>query len=172
MNSPEFTTNSIVQTQLENHYQHKALDNLLKAMFGNDVPDKKKLWERLAFYNFVQRVMDYRIQERPTLQDFDHGWEVFVEVVKELKPTDVIFIGVEAATSFERMMDKLGLKRSDRILHEKIGDVGPRSAFIEIDGHKTEISFVKHSSAMFSPAAWHSFLNSRHGDAIHFLQKI
>lgn len=171
----DFTRNAVLQTQIQNHYKHPALDNLLKALFGNGSIDKAKLWKNVAFYNFVQRIMDYssfdgKKTEQPTTADFDAGWKVFVEVVKILKPTDCIFIGVRAATPFERMMDQLNIKRSNRIAHDKVGNTNPISASIEIEGHSTNISFIRHSSAYFSPEEWHPFLEIQHGTIIQKLK--
>lgn len=171
VNRIDFTRNAVLQTQIQNHYKHPALDNLLKALLGNGSINKEKLWKEIAFYNFVQRVMDYssfdgKKSEQPTITDFDSGWKVFVEVVKILKPTDCIFIGVSAAMPFERMMDQLNIKRSDRISHDKIGNTNPISGTIEIEGHTTKISFIRHSSAYFSPEKWNPFLEKQHGSIV------
>ena len=167
----DFTRNAVLQTQIQNHYKHPALDNLLKALLGNGPINKEKLWKEIGFYNFVQRVMDYssfngKKTEQPTIADFDSGWKVFVEVVKILKPTDCVFIGVSAAMPFERMMDQLNIKRTNRIAHDKIGNTNPISATIEIDGHSTKITFVRHSSAYFSPDEWNPFLEKQHGNTV------
>lgn len=177
VNEIDFTRNAVLQTQIQNHYKHPALDNLLKALFGNGSIDKAELWKNIAFYNFVQRVMDYssfdgKKTEQPTTADFDAGWKVFAEVVKILKPTDCIFIGVSAAMPFERMMDQLNIKRSDRISHDKIGNTNPISASVEIEGHITNISFIRHSSAYFSPEDWKPFLRKQHSEVIRDLEKI
>lgn len=171
----DFTRNAVLQTQMQNHYKHPALDNLLKALVGKTSINKEKLWKEIAFYNFVQRVMDYsnfngKKTEQPTIADFDEGWKVFVEVVKILKPTDCIFIGVSAAMPFERMMDQLNVKRTDRISHDKIGNTNPVSASIEIEGHLCRISFVKHSSAYFSPELWRPFLEEQHSKVFNQLR--
>ena len=175
VNEIDFTQNAVLQTQIQNHYKHPALDNLLKALLGNAPINKEKLWKNIAFYNFVQRVMDYssfdgKKTEQPTTADFDTGWKVFAEVVKILKPTDCIFIGVSAANPFERMMDQLNIKRSDRIAHNKIGNTNPISASVEIDGHETNISFIRHSSAYFSQEEWRPFLEEQHGNIIQELK--
>ncbi len=175
VNEMDFTRNTVLQTQIQNHYKHATLDNLLKALLGNGSINKEKLWKEIAFYNFVQRVMDYssfngKKSEQPTIEDFDQGWKVFVELVKILKPTDCIFIGVSAAIPFERMMDQLNIKRTDRISHDKIGHTNPISATIEIDGHTTKITFVRHSSAYFSPEEWNPFLEKQHGNFIQELK--
>ena len=33
VNEIDFTRNAVLQTQIQNHYKHPALDNLLKALF-------------------------------------------------------------------------------------------------------------------------------------------
>jgi hypothetical protein len=154
VNDPTFTRNAVQQTQIEKHYKHLALDNFLKAMFGNATINKEKLWQEIAFYNFVQRTMDYSSfngnkTEQPTNTDFDDGWKVFADVIKILKPTDCIFIGVSAATSFERMMDALNIQRTERIYQDKINAAKPATTSVSIDVLKTNISFIKHTSAYF-----------------------
>ncbi|KIA89575.1 hypothetical protein [Kaistella jeonii] len=171
VNSANFTRNAVQQTQIENYYKHLALDNFLKAMFGNATINKEKLWQNLAFYNFVQRTMDYsnfngNKTEQPTNTDFDEGWKVFAEIIKILKPTDCVFIGVTGATSFERMMDSLNIQRTERIYHNKINSAKPATSSVTIDGLKTNISFIKHSSAYFSPESWHPFLKENHSEII------
>lgn len=176
VNDANFTKNAVQQTQIENHYKHLALDNFLKAMFGNATINKEKLWQNLAFYNFVQRTMDYSSfsgnkTEQPTNTDFDEGWKVFADVIKILKPTDCVFIGVTAATSFERMMDSLNIQRIERIYHDKINSAKPATSSVTIDGLKTNISFIKHSSAYFSPESWQSFLQENHFEIIEKLKQ-
>lgn len=169
VNTRDFTQRMIEQTQLQRKYTHKPLENLFKAMFGNQIPERSTLWKNIGYYNFIQRTMDYRRQERPSISDFDKGWEAFVEVASVLQPTDCIFIGVEAATSFERMMDKLGVKRTDRLAHTAINGTQPRTASITLQGSPVKLSFIKHSSAYFSPSEWHAFLVEQHGPTIQSL---
>lgn len=163
----DFTRNTIYQTQIQKAYEHKPLKNLFSALFGGAIIDQNKVWSQLAYYNFVQRSMNYsningqKNTEQPTIKDFDKGWETFIEVAKILKPTDCIFIGVRAAEPFERMMDKLNIKRTDRIVHPEINNVSPRTASITIDGHQINLTFIKHTSAYFSPNTWSDFLEGR-----------
>lgn len=170
----DFTRNLIKETQLQKRYQHKALGNFFKAFFGNASVNNDKLWKEIAFYNFVQRTMNYssfdsKKTEQPTINDFDRGWEVFVELAKILKPTDCIFIGVAAATSFERMMDRLKVNRTDRVFHPKIGSTAPVTSSVTIDGCTINMTFVRHSSAYFSSEEWHPFLQKHHGRLIEEL---
>lgn len=169
VNEPNFTKNSIQQTQIEKHYQLKPIDNLLKALYPNDNINVEKFWENVAFYNFIQRPM-HGIEDRPTNQDFDLGWDVFSEIIKVLQPTDCIFIGVKAAESVERMMDTLKVKRENRIYFEKIGGVIPAGIRIFNPNQPIDISFIRHSSAHFSPPNWHPFITSRHQQVINELK--
>ena len=160
----DFTRNTIYQTQIQKAYEHKPLKNLFTALFGSSAIDENKVWSELAYYNFVQRSMNYSTSngekntEQPTIKDFDLGGETFIELVKILKPTDCIFIGVRAAEPFERMMDKLNIKRTDRVVHPEINNVSPRTASITMDGQPINLTFIKHTSAYFSPEAWSGFL--------------
>lgn len=175
VNHIDFTRNMIQQTQIQNIYVHKPLNNLLKTLFVNDRVNNEKLWENISFYNFIQRPLDYRKNaetgnpERPLVADFDQGWETFVEVVKILEPTDCIFIGVEAATSVERMMDQLQIKRGNRQMHPMINNTSPRTIEVFVSKQAVKVSFIKHSSKFFSPEAWHPFLETQHSDLIKLL---
>ena len=168
----DFTRNTILQTQIQKAYEHKPLKNLFSALFGGSKIDETKVWSQLAYYNFIQRSMNYsningqKNTEQPTIKDFDKGWETFIEVAKIIKPTDCIFIGVRAAEPFERMMDQLNIKRTDRIVHPEINNVSPRTASITIDGQPINLTFIKHTSAYFSPEAWSEFLEWQHKDTI------
>lgn len=168
----DFTRNTIYQTQIQKAYEHKPLKNLFAALFGTSKIDETKIWSQLAYYNFIQRSMNYsningqKNTEQPTINDFDLGWETFVEVTKILKPTDCIFIGVRAAEPFERMMDKLNIKRTDRVVHPEINNVSPRTASIKIDGQLINLTFIKHTSAYFSTEAWSGFLNNKNKEVI------
>jgi len=172
----DFTRNTIYQTQIQKAYDHKPLKNLFSALFGGSTIDETKVWSQLAYYNFVQRSMNYssingqKNTEQPTIKDFDLGWETFIEMVKILKPTDCIFIGVRAAEPFERMMDQFNIKRTDRIVHPEINKVSPRTASITLDGQTIHLTFIKHTSAYFSPEAWSGFLYDKHNKAISTLK--
>lgn len=167
-----FTRNLIIETQIDDLYSHKALDNLFKTLFGNKIINKHKVWQNIAFYNFVQRTMNYGLgnQEIPNITDFDNGWKTFIDVVKIIKPTDCIFIGVTAATSFERMMDQMNISRTARIYHPKIGNTAPALASINIDDNEVQITFIKHTSAFFSPKKWQPFLKLQNGEIMKKLE--
>lgn len=168
--NPMFTRNAIEQTQINKDYKHLPLDNLLNSLLGNY--DSSKVWSKISFYNFVQRTMNYGLgnMEVPKPEDFDEGWKTFIEVVKIIKPTDCIFIGVSAATSFERMMDYLGVQRSERIELSPINGVKPRIASVTINGTTTRITFIKHSSSYFSPNDWRPILQENHPKIVKLLQ--
>lgn len=110
-------------------------------------------------------------KEIPNLTDFDNGWKTFIEVLKIIKPTDCIFIGVTAATSLERMMDQMNISRTARIYHPKIGNTAPATASIRVDNANIKLSFVKHTSAYFSPENWNPFLMQNHQEVIDKLNK-
>lgn len=175
----DFTRNMIEKTQILHEYNHKPLEALKRTLFHDKHINDKVLWKNVGFYNFVQRTLDYRKTtvkpegERPIISDINIGWEVFAELVKILKPTDCVFIGVEAAVAVERIMDDLKIKRTDRLIGDKINGTYSRTISIEIQKQETQISFLKHSSQGFSPLLWSEFLENNHTQVINDLtQKI
>lgn len=172
-----FTRNMIQFTQINHDYGHPALDNLKDALFNDSLINDVTLWQNLSYYNFVQRVLDYRKDpitknvERPVIADYDLAWEVFISIVKVLQPSDCIFIGVESANSVERMMDKMNVKRGNRLLGKKINGAFSRSISIEVNGKEIKLSFIKHSSERFSASLWSQFLLHNHNQVINELLK-
>jgi len=77
-------------------------------------------WEHVAYYNFITRLMDYRKKERPMWGDFYNSWDTFIKVIKVIKPTDCVFIGVSATYSFDIAMKNLKIKYSTYRKLEKL----------------------------------------------------
>ncbi|KQS89166.1 hypothetical protein [Chryseobacterium sp. Leaf394] len=101
---PFFTRKLIDETQIQNLCKYLLLDNFWQALLQKK-PTKSELWKHISFYNFIQRSMDYSSfngekREQPNSADFKNGWAVFAEVVKIVKPTDCIFLGLKASESF------------------------------------------------------------------------
>lgn len=74
--------------------------------------DNKTALSEIAYYNFIQRQMDYSkdSKERPNIDDYKIAWKCFLHIIDILQPTDCIFVGVESVTLFEEIMDKYGVQ--------------------------------------------------------------
>jgi hypothetical protein len=116
--------------------------------------------------------MDYRKKERPMWVDFYNSWDTFVKVIKVIKPTDCVFIGVTATYSFDIAMKNLGIKYSPVEKLEKIGKVPARISKIEIDDYELNLTFIQHASRMFSWSKWNAFLKKQNGEIIEYLKSV
>jgi hypothetical protein len=56
--------------------------------------EREKLWNNVAFYNLIQRLLPTS-KDRPTQEDYDTAWKVFLHVADILKPRVCIKYGVE-----------------------------------------------------------------------------
>ena len=133
-----------------------------------NVDDKtllKPLWERIAFYNFIQEPMKQR-DAKPTIEQYKIAWQCFIKIVKIIQPTDCIFVGVRSETCFGSCMDELGIKNSITNMPEIINGACPREAFIKSDEVNLRLLFIKHTSMGFSYNDWHEFLKKEMPEAM------
>ena len=78
--------------------RHKFLRTTEQVLFCKKLiisDNQKKLWNSVAFYNFVQKKMETK-HHRPDKEDFNEGWLTFLKVVEVLEPDVVIFCGTSA----------------------------------------------------------------------------
>lgn len=159
----DFTRKAFVKRHAEEGVDMwKMPNNLMRIICGGGFSDeqRKEFWENVAFYNHVQRLMRKQGNERPSKEDFRNGWDVFPEVVKILKPDYCLFIGLIASYSFNIKMKEKGLSYESVSWMEKINGACPRRFSLTVDGHKTEIIGIRHTSGQISPSPdkWHDFL--------------
>ena len=149
------------------------------------------MWTHLAFYNFVQEPMETKIIKkeekqvkvlvRPTPDHLKKGWKVFAELIKMLKPTECIFIGVAAANSFNKEMASIWnmtlapnqkpykCRRSKM----KVDNVFVRRFLVKIDDHiSCPCIAIKHTSRCFSWETWYQFLWDNKKEMMQYLQTI
>lgn len=162
----------IYESAINRDWINPTYDNLHRSLLRTNDFNKNLLWENICFYNFIQRIMDYRKKERPEYVDFYNSWKVFIENVKVLKPTDCIFIGVEASNSFNCAMDELHIEYTPVIWCNPISRTYPRVAEITINKHKTKIIFIQHSSKMFSWTKWNIFMTKHSPELFEHLRTI
>ncbi len=100
--------------------------------------DNKTALSEIAYYNFIQRQMDYSkdTKERPNIDDYKIAWKCFLHIIDILQPTDCIFVGVESVTLFEEMMDKYGVQYTGIDVLEKLNDAYPKKTSIRLDSKK------------------------------------
>lgn len=91
-----FTRDVVYQSRICRWWSTPTLSRINWSLVGRDNFDGKLIWNKIAFYNFVQRPMK-TIDERPTWEEFASGWRNFIDVACVLKPTICVFIGNSAA---------------------------------------------------------------------------
>jgi hypothetical protein len=168
----EFTRKTIYESPICRDWPNNIFDNIHRVFLETNEFRRKLFWEHVAYYNFIPRIMDYRKKERPMWVDFYNSWDTFVKVIKVIKPTDCVFIGVTATYSFDIAMKNLGIKYSTIEKLEKIGRVPARISKIEIDDYELNLTFIQHASRMFSWSKWNAFLKKQNGEIIEYLKSV
>jgi hypothetical protein len=164
------TRECIYESPVCGEWRNNTFDNIHRVLLRSNDFDKELFWEQVAFYNFIQRLMDYRVKERPTWVDFYSSWKTFIELIKILKPTDCIFIGVSASNSYNQAMEELGVKYEPVKWLEGIGTAYARTATISLNDDEIKLSFIQHASKMFSWSNWNTFLSRENGETLAFLK--
>ena len=143
---------------------------------SNDKDKRSRFWREVAYYNFVQKMMDYgadRPKERPDYNDFYNGWRLWIEVVKIIKPKYCVFLGVSASNSFNQAMRDLGVEYRPVEWGEPLNRVYLRkNAAIIIDGEEIKIFFTQHPSNYLSWDLWHKYLSSMIPEVVNRLNTI
>lgn len=159
------TRGCVAECPIGNKWQNNMYDNLHRCLFGrSDLHgfDGETLWNNLAFYNFIQKPMDYTgdecEKERPLWSDFYDGWRIFLEVVKIIKPTDCLFVGVSASNTFNQYMSDHNLEYSSVEHFDVNSNVNGRRHSITIGENTLQIVGIKHTSHHFSWEKWNQFL--------------
>lgn len=171
-------TRDIVEEQLIAHEWpdgNKTLDTIPKLLFKTpylDQIDHLSLWADSAYYNLVQRMMDFDREvgrERPTAQDYIDGWKTFAEIIKIIQPSHCLFIGVTAANYFYEWLNGQSEYTGKVNATEKIGGTWARAGRLNLDSNTTELIFVKHLGMPFNWSKWHEYLQNQHCDLMNWL---
>lgn len=166
------TRECIYESPICGDWRNNTFDNIHRVLLRTNDFDKELLWQQVVFYNFIPRLMDYRVKERPTWMDFYSSWKTFVDMVKIIKPTDCIFIGVSASNSFNQAMDELRLNYSPVKWLEGIGTAYARTATLEINESEIKLSFIQHASQMFSWSRWNTFLERENREVLSSIRNL
>ena len=149
----------IMESCINGEWMVPTWQQLQYALAGSEQYDNLALWEHIAYYNFVQRAMDYETQtERPNEEDFAKGWETFAAVASALKPDYCVFFGVTAANFFNWRMKELGIEHKQVEPLPIISNCYPRKASVTIAGKQIPMLFMRHSGSYFSWPVWHDLL--------------
>lgn len=159
--NPNYTRKIILQILYYDDWTARTLEKIPELLFKartNEI-DRHRLWGDTAFYNFVQRPMNYTEGERPERKEFVAGWPVFKEVVRIIQPSHCLFIGVKAADYVPYNIRPT----------EKVAGVLAKSETLEVAGRSTQMIFVHHLGRCKNVDLWHDYLVNHHPDLMGWL---
>lgn len=169
---PNYTREVVSESLVNYEWTTRTLDTLPKLLFKTADIDRHRLWGASAYYNIIQRMMDYKQDgspERPTWDDYVRGWKVFAEVVSIIQPSHCLFIGVTAANSFTHWLTSQNAFTGSVVATEKIGGTWARSGKLQTGGKAIELIFVKHLGLPLSWIQWHEYLQTQHASFMSWL---
>ena len=164
------------ESHVNNWWDNVMVRGLHQALFKTSrLPEdgRKSLWKTTAFYNFIQRPMEYNAnnKERPSGEEFFAGWNTFVAVVKILKPEVVVFIGTTAMGCFRQALSAMHIKHEE-VSCEFANGAYSRSGWLEVDNYRTSLLSIRHTSNFFSWPTWNEVLTRRIPGVVKFLNDI
>lgn len=173
--SVTYTREVVSESLVDGDWTTPTLTALPKLITGASDFDRERLWADTSYYNFVQRMMHYNREggpERPAWDDYVAGWATFVDVVRLLRPSHCLFLGLAAVHSFNYAMNHTaGIEHTDIECTEYVGRAQARKASVTVDGHTTELIFVQHPGKYFSWSRWHGYLATRHAQLTNWIDE-
>ena len=147
-------TQNVIEDLFDPNSPFEAYKNIYtkfeRALAGYEVPqsDKRKVWNSVMFYNYVQEAMTGpRIE--PSSQQFHDSEAAFFEVLNQYKPHKIIAWGSRLYNNLPRKGHQLpDLIDADGTLHEVWG-------YKLNNGQNVEVMQCIHPSAGFAWDYWH-----------------
>jgi hypothetical protein len=139
------------------------LANFERAVFLKTQPsalERQRLWSQVAYFNLVPRTLKSR-RHRPTVEDFETGWQQFFRVAGALDAQRCIVYGTEGKKIDTLLaMPDVTILQKERIL-PTISDVKPLHLRVLREGKEMEFLFIRHPSAFFAWQEWGHMLRAR-----------
>ena len=167
----DFTRAVIYESRIMRWWSNTTYDNVNFALTGRNNFDGRKLWNKIAFYNFIQRPMR-TVNERPLAEEFAAGWRNFVDVVKVIKPSICIFIGNSAANFFNEAMATLNVQYTPAKGIKFVNGAWAKHSSLTIDDYTLHIHSIRHAGRFFSWGSWNEYLHGAIPEAMSFLKAI
>jgi hypothetical protein len=162
----EFTRMIVDEMAICNYQYGSPFFNKISELFN--YVGRTELWNKVSFYNFIQRPMNkgakatQGIIERPRKADFTKGWDIFFNVIKNTRPDYCVFLGNTAANYFNESCVKNNIDHKQVVWQDKINGSYFKKSEVLIDGHKTELIFIKHPSSYFSTSKWREVIDKKY----------
>ena len=173
LNYHAYTRDVVFECLINQEWPNRTLDALPKLLFGRGAIDRERFWSDTAYYNFIQSPMHYNREgspERPSWDSSVAGWTTFLDVVRVLKPSHCLFIGVEAFKSFNHAMNEKGINHEQVHFPDQVGRTYGRRAALHESSKPLILAGVQHLGKYCSWSRWHDYLRHHHPDLMNFLE--
>lgn len=159
-NNPDFKNRRIFQ-QIEKTLLNKEMSSL---------EEREAIWTSVSYYNLVQRLLPSR-KERPTDEDYDLGWRIFLDVVEILKPEVCIKYGYDGIGRLGNLLNlyDTGWKRDNVMeFYNK-----PYCINLTKNDFKLKIVFTPHptGSFAFDYITWAEHIRQNYSKIEHIFEK-
>ena len=156
----EYTREMIWEGVFSGDLESRTYDMVPIVMVGDGNYCRNEFWGSVAYYNLIQRMLNYDAKppERPTKDDFVQGWTVFSDVAKILLPDCCVFLGSTAHRYYWAAMNSIGSDFIDVKRREKVGRCWGYRAGLEVANSEIPLVFIQHPGKYFSPSGWHQYL--------------
>lgn len=167
LSKPYFTREMVEKSHGMNHEsEQRFYRNIERALLLKKRPHPdatKQLWRSVCFHNLVLDAMINQ-NNRPSVEQYHAGWELFYRLVDIIKPTMCLVAGtdIKVVLSCIEEAEKKGYKVTKPIWRERVGRAKAVKLEIEQDDNsKLSIIFIKHPSKFFSWKRWGTFLSEK-----------
>ncbi len=168
LQKPKFTRRMVSEHAITRKRRSPTFANLALLLLGTGQYERERFWRDVAFYNLVQRPM-YDRWERPNGEDFVSGWSTFTDVIRILKPSHALFIGVSAFNFFSYSMNGQNADFTEVQWAEQVGRTYGRKASISTGSEVVALIGVQHTGKFFSWYRWRDYLGRHHRDLTAFI---
>ena len=140
------------------------LINLLRALYNKkDISEEERInfSKYIAFTDIVQRLKQplKNKDDRPNKDDFKNGWKKIIEIIKIIKPNNIIIIGVSSIKHLERIADETNINICNiRKPENKINSIYPIKFLLKYNNETSKCIAIKHTSKFFSWKVWPEYI--------------
>ena len=163
--------NTVINNKREGITTWPMYEGLLKTFIEISSENVKEFWSKIAFYNFIQTIMKSK-DGVPSDDDKREGWRCLAGVIKVIKPTSVLIIGVRNDGGSDSINDdsvKLEDFKDDK--ENKVNRCAPRIGRILSFETKIPLTLIQHTSQRYCPDKWHNYLEKRDPQLMDYLSK-
>ncbi len=161
--------NCVIKDKCKGETTWNMYEGLLKTFIEISPDNVKDFWSKVAFYNFIQRIMESSDQE-PSDDDKREGWSCHASVIKILKPTSVLIVGVRNDGGSDYINNN-GVKLEDfkDDKENKVNRCAPRIGRILTSESIIPLTLIHHTSQRYIPDKWREYLKKRDPQLMAYL---